>query len=333
MTLNTRPLLRLLCSRSLAAIAIVAALAMTILLPADGDAWSSAHGFGLPSPDKWIADPVFSLGAAVVCQLLIVMSIMLINKAFNLLRGLNNSSLMWSALFMLFQGADPSAGRFGSGYLLAMIILLSIGVFYGIYQIPSATRRVFCIFLMMGAGSLVADCFIPFIPVMMLGCFQMRVFSLRAFIALMAGLFVPPWLLWASGLWTPEFTLPDISIFPAAGALMTLIYPVALGMVTLALGFVSGSLDMVHVYGRNAKTRARFGLMAVTGIMAGLLAVVDFGDIEAYTPLLNVTTAYFITLLFSFSPRNTLGSGGVVMSLSILLFIVLYAWRLILIFA
>lgn len=333
MTLNTQPLLRLLCSRYLAAIVFAAALAMTLLLPADSDAYSSVHGFGLPSPDKWISDPVVSSWVAAGCQILVVLSIMLINKAFNLLRGLRNSSLVWAALFMLFQGADPAAGRFGSGYLLVLSVLLSVGVFYGIYQIPEATRRVFCIFLMMGAGALVADCFIPFIPVMMLGCFQMRVFSLRTLVALMAGLFVPPWLLWVSGLWTPAVTLPDISIFPAGGALMTLIYPVALGMVTLALGFVSGSFDMVRVYARNAQTRARFGLMAVTGIMAGLMAVVDFGDIEAYTPLLNVTTAYFIALLFSFSPRNTLGSGGVVMSLSILLFIVLYAWRLILIFA
>ncbi len=154
-------------------------------------------------------------------------------------------------------------------------------------------------------------------------------FSLRCLVALSAGLFVPPWLLWAFGLWTPSFTPADLRIVPAADMMMSLIYPVVLVLVTLALGFVAGAFDIVRVYGRNAMTRARFGLISVTGIMAGIMAIVAFGDVETFTPLLNITTAYCLALLFSFSPRHSLGAGGVIITISIILFLTLYIWRLI----
>ncbi|MCM1029056.1 MAG: hypothetical protein NC342_05585 [Pseudoflavonifractor sp.] len=328
MRFNPAPLLRLLSSRAFAITLILASLAMTLACFAPWTDLDAARGLGLPSPDGWIASPTLSLAAALLTELAVVAGIMLANKAFNLLRGFRNGSLLWSGLFMLFQGASPASAHFGGGYLLLVCVMSSIAILYTCYQQPGATRSVFSVFLLIGAGAMVADGFIPYILVMALGCMQMRVMTPRGAVAMLAGLAVPPWLLWAFGLWTPSYNPPDISLFLQPEMLRRLIYPAIMMGMTLLLGLFTGLLDMVNIYARNAMTRARFGIMAATGIMTGLMCVADFSNIDLYTPLLNATTAYLITLLFSLRQRAAFGPGAAALLFASLSYLILYIWRL-----
>lgn len=288
------------------------------------------RGFGLMSPDRWITVPWLSFVAGIAANFVAMAGIMLLNRSFNLIRGLRGGGLLFAALFMLMQGASPGAGQFTGGSLMVLVALVSFALLYSVYQRSDMTRRVFLVFVMLGAGSLVQYGFIPYFAVMVTGCVQMRVMNMRALIAILSGSLVPVWILWAFGVVSIDsFALPDFVNIFAPGTLRAALPVAAATLVAMIAGCSTGLLDMLQVYARNAKTRALFGLMATTGIMTGVLSVIDFANIEFYLPLLNLTTAFFVTLLFSFRPRGALGSGTVAISLLTIAFVALYVWKII----
>lgn len=291
---------------------------------------SDSRGFGLTSPAGWFADPWVSSGAGMCVNILVMTGIIIINRTFNLLRGLPRGGLLWASLFMLMQAGVPFGGRFSGGSLLSLVAIISIGLLYSVYQQPGLTRRVLLVFVLLGAGSLVQYGFIPYLAVMTIGCVQMRVMSLRTLIAIVAGTLVPLWVLWCFGVVSPEnFSLPLFQNIFTPGTLMAAL-PVAVAtLLSMMAGCGAGLADMLQVYARNARTRAFFGLIASTGIMTGVLSVIDFGNIEFYLPLLNITTAYFVTQLYSFRPRGAMGAGTVAIVMLTVLFLALYIWRII----
>lgn len=284
---------------------------------------------GLPSPAEWLTDPTISFILAVALELCAMVGILLMVRAFNLMRGLRGGGLLMAGLFMMMQGASPSAERFSGGSLLAIVIITSVIALYSIYQRADGNQRIFLVFFLLGAGGLVQYGFIPFIPVMILGCFQMRVISLRAVVAILSGLLVPLWILWGFGVITFDtLTLPRFVNLFAPETFSNALIIAAATSAAILLGASTGLLDMVLIYARNAMTRARFGLMALIGLTAGILAIIDFGNILFYSTILNLSTAYFMTLLFSLRSRNQMGAGTVVIALSTLLFAALYIWKL-----
>lgn len=333
---NPLPLIRLIGSRSYALLLILASVVITVagwgagsrvLLPVEG------RGFGFAAPWEWLPSRGLSLAAALACDLAVVAGIFIINRNFNLIRGLRGGGLLFAALYMMMEGVAPSAGHFSGGNLLVLVVLASIFLLYSVYQSHGLTRRVLLVFAMLGAGSLVSYGFMPYILVMAAGCVQMRVMNLRTLIAIVAGTLVPAWILWSFGVISFDgFAVPAPSVILSSPDIM-LTMPLAVGatLVAVVAGFASGLLDMLQVYARNARTRAFFGLMAVTGLMTCILSVADFANVAFYAPLLNLTTAFLATLLYSFHPRGSLGAGTVVITVLTILYLALYIWKIIVI--
>lgn len=331
MTFNPQPLIRLVGSRVFAVTLIAVSVAATLLggfgtteLPVVD------RGFGLPSPALWFGSPTVSLWVNLSSEVLAIVGIYLLNRAFNLFRGLRGGSLLMSALFMLMQGASPAASRFSGGSLLLLTIIFAVAVMFGIYQRFDGNRRIFLVFCLLGTGALTQYGFLPYLAVMMLGVMQMRVMSLRAIIAILAGIATPLWILWGSGLM--KLTAPPLDQLTRLfdpGIIRSAVSIALAGLVSMFVGFVSGFLDMVQIYARNAVTRARFGLLATTGLFTGVLCLIDFSNIEFYLPLLNLTTSFFVTLLFSLRQRDSLGTGTVAIVILTLLSAALYIWKII----
>lgn len=329
MTFNPQPLIRILESRVFAVMLIViAAGAMLAGVPDAPAAAVRDCGLGLPSPSEWFASPQVSLWVNFGAELLALLGIALINRAFNLFRGLHGGALLMGALYMFMQGATDMSSRFSGGTLLALLVLVAVAALFSIYQRPDGNRRIFLVFALFGAGALTQYGFLPYLLVLMLGVVQMRVMSPRAIIAILAGIATPVWIMWGSGLVQLHPLPPDMfaRLFDP-GLLRADMLVAAAGVVALFGGFLTGMLDMVQIYARNAITRARFGLLASTGILTGILCIVDFGNIGFYLPLLNLTTAFFATLLFSLRPRGAMGAGTVAVALLTLLFAALYVWK------
>lgn len=330
MRFNPAPLIRLIGSRSFAMVLIVASVAVTVAHGLSGAGpliTAGPGGFGLPWPEQWLTSPAWSLAATLGLELLILTAIIQLNRGFNLIRGLPAGSMLWGALFMLFQSASPGAGSFTGGLIMALGALIATALLYSVYQQPLLTRRILLVFVMLGAGSLFEYGCIPYFAVLVIGCIQMRVMNPRTIIAIVAGTLVPAWILVAFGLIElNRFIMPmPVSIF-AHGSLEAALPTVVTALVTIAACLFTQMLDMLQIYARNARTRAFFGLIATAGLMTSVLCVIDFGNIGFYTPLLNLTTAYFVTLLFSLRKRGATGPGTTLIALLTLIFIGLCLW-------
>ncbi|MBD5347217.1 MAG: hypothetical protein HDR92_08850 [Bacteroides sp.] len=330
MTFNPYPLIRLVGSRSFAVVLIIASVVVTVIGAQTGSVnpvTPPTGGFGLPWPSQWITSPAISLVAALGVDFIAMAGIILLDRTFHIIRGLRGSGLLFAALYMLMQGVLPAAGHFCGGSVMVLVALASIFLLYSVYQSPDL-RRVLLVFVMLGAGALVDYGFVPYILVMAVGCIQMRVMGLRAIVAILAGTLVPLWVLWNFGcVKMGDFVVPGFIDNFDLGSLRNVIPSIAATGVVILTGCATGLLDMLQVYARNARTRAFFGLFAVTGIMTGLLCVIDFEHISFYAPLLNLTTAFFVTLLYSFRQRNSLGAGTVAISVLTLLFGGFYIWK------
>lgn len=276
------------------------------------------------SPDRWISSPGWSAVTAMGLSVIAYAVILIINRTYNFVR---DTSHLPAAMFMILQGcAAVSTSHFGGGYLALMVTLVSTVLLLSIYQQPWETRRVFAVFTMLGAGILTSYGFIPFIIVYAIGCIQMRVMSPRAIIAMIAGLATPLWIVLGLGIMSPEsIEWPELSN-PFAGWLSQHPTPLLVMVgITLVAGLVCGVMNMMTVYTRNAKTRSINGLMSCTGIMAGIMCVADFPNLEFYLPVLNMVTAYQTSLYY----RLNRSKAAYVSILSLAgLYAAIYLWSL-----
>ena len=305
---------------------LIAGLLATLLAWSVGsvDPVSHTHGLLFPSPGTWIADPLWRLIGALAIDVVAFMGMFALTRAYNLVRDAN---YLPAGLFMVLQGATAvSTGAFSGGGLMLITALLSTILFFSIYQYPEGTRRILAVFVMLGAGALTQYGFLPFVIVYFIGAVQMRVMSLRAVVAILAGLLVPAWILLGSGLYPLDAVMWPRIVNPFdEGLTMSKVAVLATVAVTLVIGMVCGGLNMVTVYTRNARTRAFNGLIAGTGIMAGLMCVADLTNIGFYIPVLNLATAYQLSLFYGI--RHNHGVSVAVWSLCGL-YACLFVWSL-----
>lgn len=257
------------------------------------------RSFGLLSPNLWISNPFTSLLVNTALELVAIAMLLALNRSYNLMR---DGQYLLPALFILMQSALPAIGeRFSGGILLMWLMLGATAVLYSVYLRPDLTRRIFLIFALASAGVMIQYGFLIILPVLIIGCAQMRVMSFRTILAIILGLITPIWIvvgggLIPGGLQLPEFRL-DFDIFESEN--ITELITVGFSMLT---GIVTGLVNLVSVYARNARTRAFHGLLLVAGVMAGIGCVVDFSNMLFYIPLLNMATAYQVSLYISLHP-------------------------------
>lgn len=244
----------------------------------------------LPSPGSWITDPLGEAVAGMGICLCVAVLLWSINKVYNLLRTV---SPLFVGVFILSMASTPAVmTNLTSGGVLAAGVLAGILLMFSVYQSPELTRRVFLIFFILGCGAVCDYPFIPFMVVFLVGCSQMRALTLRTLLAALGGILTPLWLLWAFGLIDlRDFAVPlpsiDIEALTAARNVPSL---VCVG-VTMLAGLVFGTAALVRFISFNARSRAYFGLVSLTGIVSGTLCVADFGNVYAYVPLLDACTA------------------------------------------
>lgn len=291
---------RLLHTRGLAASVGVACVAAGLMFflrdgvpPIQGD-----RGFALPSANEWFYEGWPSYVGAMATNGLIVLVAAMLCKVFNILRGMSG---LYITLFAVMQLATPQLfDQFYTGPVLALAAAAGLYLMFGRYRSPAASGHVFLTFMMLSALTATQYCFALFMPAFLIVCAQMRVFNGRSLVAAAVGVVTPWWLLTgfgivtAAGLHVPEFR----NIFDGADTADLALTLGTVGFTALLL-VLSIVLNLFKTIAYNARSRAVNGALTVVAAFAVAGGCLDFNNILAYVPLLNLCAALQATHYFS----------------------------------
>lgn len=250
------------------------------------------QGLMFAAPVQWLSgSPQMSFAINLLCILAVAGVMTLLNNSFNILR---NYSVAFVGLFMVMTAALPAAScRFQGASLLALTVLAAVGVMLSVYSAPVLSRRVYIAFLLIAAGVMWEYAFVVYIPVMVAGLIQMRAASSRTVIAALLGCLTPLWLIAAFMSWPlPWPALPSFENPFASWPVMTTVrFWSAVGL-TLVVGTIFGVVNLVSIFGYNAKARAVNGLLTLVSVATAIFCLIDFTNAGVYVVLLNACVAF-----------------------------------------
>lgn len=286
--------------------------------------FTSNYGVCFDSPNLWISAPIISWCANILSIIGIVVMLILMNRAFNYIRGV---TWIYASVFLLLEFSMPSLSvQFFGGTLLCLVTLLLTTLLFSTYQNQHITRRIYLIFVIISFCSLLQYSFIFLIPAFLIGLVQMRSFSLRASLAAICGLITPFWILIGLGIvGFEDFTLPHIvSIFSdlAWGNITILI--VSFGG-TLLIGIVLLIANMLHIFKYKLQIRAYNGFIIILLFTAAVMIGVDYQNMLNYIPLLNCCVAIQVGHFYTI---NTFKRRYIPIALFMVGYITLYVWRI-----
>ena len=284
---------------------------------------SDDNGTILPPVSEWISSPIMSLWANTGVILIIIAFMVYINKAYTIPRTI---TFIYATFFAVLQTATPEiTARMGSGTLLAAIIMASMTLMFSVYSKPESRRRVFLVFFLLSSAIAVQYAFIVYIPVFIIACAQMRIFTLRTVLAALVGVITPWWLLFGAGIVTPgDFHLPHfVSVIEAADSAETILLASTIAL-TVVLTMTAYALSLLKLITYNARTRACNGLLTLLTVVTVIAMAADFTNFITYLTLLNCCSAFFLGHLFVIrnSPRAW------VAIISIIIYYAIYIWKI-----
>lgn len=304
---------------AIAALYVALSGGLNNILPSAGD-----QGFGLPSAAHWEVGRWWSLGINIAANFAIMVLMVVINKAFNVLRAM---TWLEVGLFAIMQGAVPrELTALNSGTTVCLAVVMCVYLIFSCYADHSRVRTIFLAFLILSLGTATQYCFALYIIVFWLMLAQMRIFTLRTFLASLLGLATVWIILLGFGLITPaDLHLPHINGILGSLGRRPAIYLLAVTGLTTLILLVTFSLNVFKTIAYNARARAYNGALTVLSVVTALAIAADYDNLLAYLPLLNFCTAYQATHYFV----NHRYDRQYIAILSIVgLYIALYIWRL-----
>ena len=286
-------------------------------------AWMTWRALPSLTPSGWLGFmPELSWGVNFAVLSATAWAMIAINRQFNILRTL---SVFFAAYFLFITCSTPFMSCFaGTSSVLAACMIFCMWILFTLYNEPHSNRRIFLIFAILSVGTLYDWKFLFFIPLFVIGLAQMRILRTKKIIAALIGIFTPPWIVFGLDL-MPIPQLPHIFFTPPTILLQS---PEALPflctvLLTMAIGFLLGSISLLRILGFNARARADNGFLALLGIYTGILAIINFTALPDYMTLLNACVAFQVGHFF----RATASRRGYI--LIVLLFAAytsLYLW-------
>ncbi len=283
-------------------------------------------GVALPSANNWLkAGGIASWSVSIVLNAAIALLAIGINRTFNVLRSM---TMLFGGLYALMMGATPALlGQLYGGTVMALVLLICQFLLYTMYAYPGYPQRVFLIFFMMSLTALTVRAAMFYIPVLLIGCLQMRIFNWRTVLAALIGLITPGWILLGLGL-VPidQFMWPELgNVFPLfdKGEMLPIYFAVSF---TMLLGVLATLANLVKMLSYNARTRALNGFISVSLIATVLLVLFDWSDALIYVPVLNILTAVQVAHFLSHYAKSRHGYLSVVGI--ILVYMAIYQWSI-----
>lgn len=299
---------------------------VTVCIRGDVPYLSVDKGIALPSANLWFALGWPTRIANWTGLLLIMVLMVALNRRYNFIRAL---TLLYVGFFAVFELAEPYLlVQFSTGTLLAVVVLWCTSLMFSSFgeRGPLSNRKVFLVFALLSAGFATEYAYAAYVPVFFIGCLQMRIMSFRAFLSALMGLITPWIMLLGSGLvsvsdihW-PAF----VSIFATFDLVDTMAVLLTV-LLTVLLLLTSMVMTFFKVLTYNARRRASNGLFTLVAVFTVIAMVIDYTNLMAYLPMLNVCTAYGVGHLFT--THNTPKSYISILSVYAL-FIGFFVWKI-----
>lgn len=292
---------------------------MTGFLPMQGD-----QGICLPSPGAWPLPGWLGIGLNAALNILIMVMMMVVNRTFNVLRAV---TWLHVGLFAIMQAAVPrEIVSLNSGTLLALAVICCIYLLFSCYAEPERVRRIFLAFMILSLGSATQYSFVVFIPVFWLMTIQMRIFNSRTFLASVLGLLTPWVMLLGFGIVTPaDIHRPDITSVFEAMNLRSALYLLIVSALTVSILIISTALNALKTIAYNARARSYNGALTIVASITIVAMALNYNNLLAYLPLLNMCAAYQLTHYFV-NHRFDRQYAAVLAVCAV--YVVLYLWRI-----
>lgn len=284
---------------SLAASCVVAAGCMAIFFLLRGFPWPvGSYGLVDNWNGTWCDNPYIGLciEGGLVTLIMVVMAYL--NKAYNLLRQL---SMLHCSLFIIMEAATPPLLlTLSSGAVLCLTVLLCTAILFfdHLHETPE-TRHIFLVFFLLSAGASVQYAFLVYIPVFILACIQLKLFSLRALSAILMGI-VSPWIIMMGlGIVHPDDLQMPVFLqeMPQWAHPRTMLFLATVAL-TIVLAILAWLQNLIKIISYNAQSRAMQNVMTTITIATVAAIVIDFRNIYAYLTLLNCVAAFQLTHMF-----------------------------------
>ncbi len=295
MTAKEIQLTRILKSRVTAVLLTVAAVLGVIYASNAGcvPPLSGDKGICVLSPNNWVTDTSVSLCLAMLLNIGAAAYMVYLNRRFNLLRTL---SLLFAAFYPLMLCSEPIVScHFYGGCLLVVAMLVATALLYGSYNQPGRLKPVYLAFAVIAGCSMFQYGFVAYLPILMIGCGQMRIFRFKTFVAALLGVLTPLWIAWGFGFISlGDFRMPDFDVayeaLPSRGRVAFLV-----NVVFTAVSLVSLSVaNVLKIFSYNSRTRALNGFMLAVSLATVVMTGVDFTNMTFYLPLLYCCLAFQI---------------------------------------
>ncbi len=256
-------------------------------------------GVCLPSANLWIPFGEASAIANIAANAAVAILIIYINRAFNILRSL---TALVATMFLAMQIAVPSElARFNDGTVLAIVMLVCSMLLFSVFDNPEGQRRVFLVFCIIGAVAFSRAAYLFFVPVLLLGCAQMRVLSLRGFLAALLGLITPAWIIFGFGIVDPRLIhvreLVGEWALPGSRAMVRIM---VVAVFTILTGTFFTVANILKILSYNSRVRAFNGFFTMLFMFTAVLSAVNFSNLAFYLPLLNCMAAYQVGHFFTY---------------------------------
>lgn len=297
MLLRAEQIERILHSRNLSVAAFVLMLVMGYVsqLFHPGDAVMSLEGTAAQfSVGKGSVTAAYLAG--VVCISAIAMFISLLHKHFLFITALTS---FYTTFLFCFSTAIPAlCGEVG--HMLPAIVSLGCSmILFSCYEDRTSMSRVFMIFTILSAFTLVEYAFIAYIALFVVGVIQMRIFSLRTFLAILFGIITPYWIVLGFGIVSPlDLTFPHPE--SAVGHIWSENNHFVLEAVLL-IGIVTPIANSFNLLKLKLQLRAYNGFFIMQFTASTAMIFIDYSRYLDYAMTPIVCTAVFLAQYFTMS--------------------------------
>lgn len=323
---NEKTITRFLHTRASALVMMIVAFILGGIAFAEGDVAQIGGplGIGLRPIREWTGSPESSLLASLSCNIAMGVLLLYISRVFNVMRSMTSLGV---GLFFVMQTSLPSVmDRFYGGDLAGVLLLMCVVLLFGTYGESSSQRSVYFIFFLLTLAAFTDLSFAVFLPVFLLGTMQMRIFSMRTFLAAGMGVITPPWILFGFGIIRPEeLHFPGYSMAWEMFSNPAVVQALVVTGFTLLVGLGFLVPNLLKIISYNSKFRAYNGFLTLLMIATGVFTLLNFNNFPFYIPILNCLTAYQIAHFFTY--RRSMRSYIPIILLCVV-YLSFYAWAI-----
>lgn len=249
------------------------------------------------SANLWISDTWLTMAVNTALILATALLWMLVIQFFNPFRALTTLPASFFLLMML--SVPEIVDQLFTGSVLVAIMPLCLALLWSSFGDTTRLRHIFLLFALLSALSMTQYCYVVYIPVFLVGCVQMKIFSLRTITACMIGLITPWWIVFGLGIADPDsFHWPAAAGFFNSDDVDGTVNVVMVTLITSGLMITAWIANLMNVVALNANLRSYNGSISLISLVTLIAMLADFNNAVAYLPTLMLMASYQLAFMF-----------------------------------